>query len=204
MYDLISYAMDFASFFIKKSRNTPKIKNIILFGSVSRHEASKGSDVDLFVDVVMDEDEIDKEAKKITKEFYESVLFKSYWELFGIKNGFKLTVGKLHEWDELQNSIISNGITLYGKFNALPRGKNMALFFFENISPNSKRVMINKRMFGYMHSGKRYEGMVEKYRGERLGKGGIMVPTEHANEFIKAFRKLKVNFKIKKIIDYSS
>ena len=47
-FKLIAYAMDFSSFLVQKVKEKYKIKNIILFGSVSREEAGKTSDVDIF------------------------------------------------------------------------------------------------------------------------------------------------------------
>ena len=48
--ELISYAMDFVSFFMQNSKNLDRINTIILFGSVARGEANKKSDIDLLVD----------------------------------------------------------------------------------------------------------------------------------------------------------
>ncbi len=202
-YDLIAYAIDFTSFLVQKSKNMGRIRNIILFGSVSRFEADKNSDIDLFIDVVNNEEEIEQESHKILKGFYSSVKFMNYWGLLHIKNKFKLSFGDINKW-ELKNSIISNGITLYGKYRSLPaKGKHAVLFSFENIQPNPKRVMLNKKIFGYSHSGKRYKGLLEEYGGTRLSKGTVLVPVEHTIIFMKVFRDFRIAVKIKKIIDYS-
>ena len=49
---LVAYAMGFASFLMQKlgEKEAGKIKSIILFGSASRGEAGKGSDIDIFID----------------------------------------------------------------------------------------------------------------------------------------------------------
>ncbi len=142
-YNLVSYAMDFSSFLMQNIKEKDRIKNIILFGSVARGESNKESDIDLFIDII-NEDKIEEESNKILKDFYNSTKFKNYWKLFNTKNKIKLTIGKLDEWEDLKNSIISNGLSLYGKYQEIPaKGKNMALFFLENIKPNIKRVTKN-------------------------------------------------------------
>lgn len=202
-YNLVSYAMDFSSFLMQNIKEKDRIKNIILFGSVARGESNKESDIDLFIDII-NEDKIEEESNKILKDFYNSTKFKNYWKLFNTKNKIKLTIGKLDEWEDLKNSIISNGLSLYGKYQEIPaKGKNMALFFLENIKPNIKRVTLNKKIFGYKHSGKFYNGMLQKYGGIKLGKGSIIIPLEHSNKFIEIFRKFKISVKIKKVFDYS-
>ena len=46
-YKLIAYAEDFISFLLEKlNKESDKIKQIILFGSVARDEDSKNSDID--------------------------------------------------------------------------------------------------------------------------------------------------------------
>src|SRR3990167_7304033 len=97
---LISYAMDFSSFLIQKIKEKEKIRNIILFGSVSRDEANKKSDIDIFIDLIKEEE-------------------------------------------------------------------HKVFFVWENIKPNSKRVLFNKQMFGYKQNKKFYQGLIQKYNGER-------------------------------------
>jgi len=201
--NLTAYAIDFVSFLIQKS-DISKIKNIILFGSVSRGEADNQSDIDIFIDVVSDEKQIERQVEKIVAEFYSSAKYKKYWELLGITNEIKPIISKLSKWIDLNPSIVSNGLILYGKYKRVPKkGKHRVLFIFENIKPNSKRVMLNKKIFGYKHSGKNYKGLLEEYNGIRLGKGCIFVPLEHSNLFLKLFKAYRINVKIKKMFDYS-
>ena len=47
---LIAYALDFSCFLLQKIKDKNEIKNIILFGSVSRDESSSSSDIDIFID----------------------------------------------------------------------------------------------------------------------------------------------------------
>lgn len=201
-FDLISYSMDFASFLVQKIKSKDIIKNVILFGSVSRWEATEESDIDIFIDVTKENIKLEKEIGQILNRFLDSVKYKSYWKLLGIKNEIKLTIGKLDKWKELKPSIVSNGITLYGKFKSDIRGKHKTLLVWENIKPNSKRVLLNKQLFGFKQGKRFYSGLLQKNKGDRLGKGCIIVPLENSLAFQKLFKKHKISFKIKKIIEY--
>ncbi len=201
--NLMAYAMDFASFLIQKIKAKEKIKNIILFGSVAREEADKESDVDIFVDVIKENDEIEKEIDGILIKFLDSVKYKNYWKPLGIENEIKLTIGELDKWKELKPSIIANGIVFYGKFIAeIKEGVHKVFFIWENMKPNSKRVLFNKQLFGYNQNKKFYPGLLQKYEGEKLGKGCIMVPLENTNVFHNFFKHHKATVKIKKVLVY--
>ncbi|HLD07339.1 MAG TPA: nucleotidyltransferase domain-containing protein [Candidatus Nanoarchaeia archaeon] len=200
---LVAYAMDVASFLVQKVQNRERIKHIILFGSVAREEAGEGSDIDIFVDVVEESPDTEKDIKVCIEKFHQSAKYAHYWKMLGIENEIKLKVGRLDYWDDLKPSIIANGITLYGKFKAeAGKGKHQALLVWENVKPNAKRVMLNKQMFGYTQGKKFYAGLIQKFRGERLGKGCISVPLEHALVFQQRFKAYRISVKIKKIIEY--
>lgn len=202
--NLIAYALDFTSFLIQKMKKKNSIKNIILFGSVAREEAGKESDVDIFIDIVKNNLELEKEIKNCSIAFLNSTKYKNYWKILEIENEVKLTIGQLEKWKELKPRLIANGILLYGKYKPeVKEGKHKTFFMWENIKPNSKRVLFNKQMFGYNVSQKFYLGLIQKNNGERMGKGCIIVPLEQANIFLKLFRKHKINVKIKKVLDYS-
>lgn len=203
-YKLAAYAMDFASFLVQKLKSKEKIKQIILFGSVSRDEAEKGSDIDLFIDVIDVDNKLEQEIKHCLSTFLDSAKYKNYWQLLGITNDIQLTIGKLSKWKELNTSIISNGWVLFGKYKPkIKEGAHNVFFIWENIKPNSKRVLFNKQMCGYIQNKKFYNGLLQKYNGKRLGKGCIIVPLESSNFFLRLFRRYKITVKIKKIIDYS-
>ena len=200
---MIAYAADAVSFILQKVKNRENIKNIILFGSVARNEESSKSDIDLFVDVVQKESSFEKELHAHIEHFFDSVKYKHYWKLLEVTNEIKLTIGKIEEWKDLQPSIVANGITLYGKFtSSLKEGKYKTFLIWENIRPNAKRVLFNKRIFGFRQREKLYEGMLKKYGGERLGKGCVIIPAEHAQFLITFFRKNHITVKIKRVLEY--
>lgn len=199
---LAAYALDFASFLIQKIEKN-EIKQIILFGSTAREEANKNSDVDIFIDVIKENKLLEDEIRKVLEDFMESAKYKNYWKPLGIENDISLTIGKLEKWGDLKSSIIANGIILYGKFKPEIIGGNHKTFFiWENVAPNSKRVLFNKQLLGYKQKGRFYEGLIQRYSGERMGKGCILAPLEHATEFHKLFKKYKISVKIKKVVEY--
>lgn len=196
---LVAYAGDFTSFLIQKVKDLSVIKNVILFGSIARGTESKNSDIDVFVDMRGGKN-IEKEISQITKEFYNSVKYKNYWKLLGIENEIKVISSVLEEWKDLKESIVSNGITLYGKFKAEGEGEHKVLLSWENVKPNSKRVLFNKQMLGYRQNGKFYQGLMQKYGGEKWGKGNIIVPLDNSQIFLELFKRHKITVKIKRIV----
>ena len=201
--ELISYAMDFASFLMQKIKENSEIKQIILFGSVAREEAQIISDVDIFIDLIKESKNTENKIKIILEDFISSTKYKNYWKPLGIKNEIKLSIGELEKWQELKSSIIANGIILYSKFKPeLKEGKHKTFFIWENVAPNNKRVLFNKQLLGYKQKSKFYQGILQKYSGERMGKGCILVPLEHATQFHNLFKRYKITVKIKKVVEY--
>lgn len=202
--ELVSYAMDYVSFLMHEIKEKDKIKSILLFGSVARGEANKNSDIDLFVDVFSEEKSLEKKIIKSKEDFFNSVKFKNYWKLFNVKNEINVIIGKLENW-KLKDSMLGSSIVLYEKFSPkLENGKNKTILSWEVIKDNSKRVMLNKKLVGFVHKGKRYKGLLEIYQGVKLGANVIMIPVEELNLFLKEFRKFKVKVKIIRVFEYSN
>lgn len=198
----VPYAVDFVSYMLEEV-DVENIHTIILFGSVSRNEATKESDIDLFIDIVKNEKKYREEIRRSLDNFYTSKFFTNYWKPRGIENNFNIIVGKLNEWKELKDSIISTGISLYSKFKAQPeKYEYKAIIYFENVKPESRRVFVYKKLYGYTSNKKRYLGLLDKYGGTKLNKGTIIIPLEHKNLFISVLRKLKIPFKLRNIIEY--
>jgi predicted nucleotidyltransferase len=198
MNEMISYASDFASFFIGKTKNIKKIAQIILFGSAVRGEERKDSDIDLFIDVLEDAGKIEREVSKIKEDFFNSARYEKYWKLLNIKNDFSIITGKIDEW-KLKDSIYGDAIILYGKYSPkINEGENKAIFSWENVKPNSKRVLLNKQIFGHNLNGKHYNGVIDIYSGEKLSKGTIIFNAKYIKEVLDIFRKYKIKVKINK------
>jgi predicted nucleotidyltransferase len=200
---LIAYSLDYVSFLLGNlnEKEVSSINNIILFGSVARGDFSKTSDIDIFIDVINEKTRIEKSVEKLTKDFFDSVKFKEYWKLLGIDKRIKPMVGKLKDWKDLRESIILNGITLYGKFKEFPeKGRPMILFQWDSIKNNSKRVLLNKRLFGYKQYGKIYKGLTETLGGEKLGSNSMLIPVEHYKKIENVFKDMKIVVSMREVI----
>lgn len=193
--ELISYASSFASFFIAHA-DLKKVRDILLFGSVARMEAGTKSDVDIFIDGTISEEE----AEKLLDRFYETEEYRK-WKLLGVENDIKVMAGNLKEW-ELYDSVVADGIVLYGPYRKMPSNtRAMVLFSWEEIKPNANRVLFNKRLFGFNHYGKRYKGILETYDGKKIGKGAVLVPKKHYKEVLDLLRKHKVSCRMREVLE---
>jgi len=202
--ELVSYAMDFVSYLMQNlnEKHISRIRSIILFGSAARGEAGKDSDLDIFID--SKDEKLEKDAEKLTQKFYDSIKFKKYWNLLGIKNDIHVIVGQLDKW-KLKDSMLGSSIVLYEKYSPkLEKGRNRIIFSWGNIKSNSKRVMLNKKLSGYNYYGKRYSGLLEKYNGSKLGSNVIIINTEDIKLFLDVFRSFKAAVKMQKVFEYES
>jgi|SRR3989344_1005459 len=197
----LPYTIHFVSFMLEYLE-TDNIKNIILFGSAARNEATKESDIDIFIDINAKEKEYSIEVKKIIEKFYESKFYQNYWKIKGLDNSFNVIIGNINKW-ELKDNIISTGITLYTKFKSIPDNqKHSLLIYFENIKPETKRVLLYKNLYGYNTKGKHYTGLIEKYNGIKINKGTVLVPLEYKNLFLSLFKRYNITIKTRNIIEY--
>jgi len=158
--------------------------------------------VDIFIDAIADDKKVEKEINKIKNEFFDSVKYAKYWKLLGINNDFHIIVGKINEWN-LKDSMLGNSFILYQAYSPrLEEGKNMIILSWGVIEKSSKRVMLNKKIFGYNYYGKKYKGILEIYGGGKLGSNVILIPSEQLNLFLKIFRSFKVPVRIKRVFEY--
>ncbi|MFH1586096.1 MAG: nucleotidyltransferase domain-containing protein [archaeon] len=191
--ELISYAMDFAGYLIKK---VDGIEKIILHGSVSRGDFDEDSDIDLFVEVLDKNKE--KEIRSAEEEYYKTESFKR-WKLKGFDNDFSILVGKLDsdEWKDLKRAIVNTGILLFGKFKSnIEKINQYTLFVLENIKPDKKRIAVFRKLFGFKIKNKVYPGDLDKINGIKLGKGMLLVSAEHSKKIKDYLKSKKVTPKI--------
>lgn len=188
--ELIAYAGAFASFVLPKIN----VNEIILFGSAARGEAGKESDIDLFFDVDKDEEEIKRIAKNELKKFYKSKIAE-IWFLKGIKNPINVHVGKLNEW-KLKRSIISDGISLYGKYKEIPGNiKSFVFFQVEPIKNIAKRNKVIRGLFGRKEKNYSIDGILKELSGKKLSSSSFIVPKEHSNNVIAFLGKEKARYR---------
>ncbi len=192
--ELIAYAESFVSFFIHNAdkKTLGNVKEIILFGSSAKGEAGKESDVDIFVNVLMEDRPTENTASLLVKKFYTSQAFREHWKILGVENEIRCVVGKLDKWKDLEPSIISNGIILYGKYTGLLKGRSFVLMYWEKVKPESKRVLLSKKLYGYTYKQKKYKGILEAAGATKLGSNCLLVPLENSKAVLQVFKDLKV------------
>lgn len=189
-----AYASYFASYLLANLKEKENIKKIILFGSAARNEATKESDVDIFIEIRKESQKIKKEIEKILESFYksrESLLFKSK----GIDNKINLIIGRLDKWRDLKKSIESTGIVLYGKYVSRGVSEKKHVIIFWNKIEKNRGAFLNK-IYGVKVKGKHYSGLIEKLTGKKLGKSCIIIPIESKDEILKLIKTHKVHAKI--------
>lgn len=191
-----SYASYFIAYLLSNLKNVKNIERIVLYGSIAKDEATRESDVDIFIEIKENKKKFEKDIKDIEKKFYQSreaALFKSK----GIDNKFNIKIGKIKEWEELYKSIASTGIILYGPYEAkeLPSGvKHFIIVFWEKIGKN-RGSFLNK-LYGFKVKNKHYTGLLVKFNGKKIGKSCIMLPIQYKKDIFKLLEKHKVKAKV--------
>ncbi len=184
--------MDFASYLVE---NVDKIDRIILYGSTVRGDFDESSDIDLFIDTKF---KLEVKIESAIGGFNRTERFKR-WKLKGIENSFSCIVSDLdsEEWKDLKRAIMQYGTVLFGRFTATAeKSYQYTLISFENVKPESTRVLLHRKLFGFKVGTKQSLGMLQKYKGIRVGAGGIMVPIQYASEFQEYLKEKKIPFKI--------
>ena len=195
---LKEYSMYFAAYLMANLENKEKenIERIILFGSVAREEATKESDVDLFIESKKNTKKFKAKIKAIEERFYKS-REASLFKLKNIDNKFSIKIGRLEEWKELERSIASAGIILYGHYELrkTPSGtKHFAIIYWNKIGKN-RGAFLNK-LYGVKIKEKFYEGLLKKFSGKKLGKSCIMLPIEYKEDILKLIKEYKAEARI--------
>ncbi|MBI4141474.1 nucleotidyltransferase domain-containing protein [Candidatus Woesearchaeota archaeon] len=198
-YKFIAYAADFVSFLLEKLSETNVVANqIVLFGSVARLEASKESDVDIFVDVMTEKDE--QQILQIRDAFYDSVKFKRYWKLLGVENEINCIVGNINKIGDLKRSLIQNGTVLYGSFKGQPKTELHNLFIVTPSKNRNRNISAWRALYGYKQriGNKTYtnKGLLNNFGGQKLSRGVFVVPALHTPKIILFLKQNKFEYKI--------
>lgn len=190
----IAYAQNFLSFlFLEKKAD--KIEKIYLFGSAARNEMHKESDIDIFLE---SKDEI--EITSSINKFYRSKDYEK-WKYLNFTPKISVKTGRLDEW-ELKDSILSDGILLYSKIAAEIKGGKKVIITFEFPQKKKHYLKFTRTLFGRNEKNFKDIGILEKLKGEKIGSNSIIVPKENLKEFLKVFHELKVEYKLKEIVEF--
>lgn len=203
-YDLFSYANSFVSFLLKNKEIFKNINQIILFGSVSREDFTKKSDIDLFIDLKKPNSKIKEKIETISKLFKKTKIAEN-WRIKGISNEISLKIGILEKWKNLHRSIITDGYILYGKYKEIPGDLKHKTVIILDVSEKTRneKVKLWRELYGYKQKvgDKNYvsKGIIEKLNGKKIGKSTIMMPINNTPEIINYLKKNKIKYKIYEI-----
>jgi predicted nucleotidyltransferase len=189
-----SYASTFVSYLLNSLNEPSNIKRIILFGSAARNEATKESDIDIFIETDKKDKKLEQKISKLANEFYTTREFLQF-KINEIENKFHIIIGKLDEWKNLKESIESTGIILYGPYiSSNIKGKKHIIVYWENIGKN-RGAFLNK-LYGFNIKDKKYPGLIETSNWKKLGKSSVLIPIEDKNKLFDLIKKYKVSAKI--------
>lgn len=195
--ELVAYTHAYLSYILPRVKT--KIREIILFGSVARGDFDQDSDIDLFFDVLNENDALllKKELKLFDPKFYESKIYE-IWKQKGFTNRISAKVGILDQW-ELRGSVLAEGITLQAKYHRGLPGEGYMLLSFSPIRDITKRNRITRALFGREEKGFKKDGMVSKVGGRRISPTVFLVPLQFSREIISFLRKEKVDIELREI-----
>ncbi len=174
--------------------NKKLIKTIILFGSVARGEAVKGSDIDLLI--VMSkrnkrmEENISNKILQIDKKCKANIQYIVTDEKFE------------HINKQFLDTILREGIVIHGKIPAVSIQKldlepySLIKYSLSQLQ-HSEKMKIKRILFG-KETKKKYKGRVyvskkkgylEEYKGIKTGIASILIPEKYAKKTTKELRK---------------
>ena len=199
--ELKQYAAAFAYFLLKRIERAQLecIRYIILFGSVSQGRATKGSDVDVFIDSGLPPSRLRTFRSKILRmgeEFLLSNEALSY-KARGIYNPLNIMVGNLSNWQEMKKSISFSGIVLYGPYHGgfSRKALHHKIIFFWEAEGKRRGAFLNK-LYGYTTKGKKYTGAIQRLGGAKIGKSAAIVPAEKGQKFTAILDSYKIRYKV--------
>ena len=184
---------------IKKiSKEHSEIESVIVFGSVARDQAGKGSDIDICI-VLKNENTKNNISSKILdiEEKYDKNI------------NLVFTDSSFRDLDrQFIETILREGITVYGK-KPDASIKQLELEPYEIIKfdlsnlTQSKKMKIKRLLYGIKtkkkYKGKIYtnkqEGLVEKLGGLRIGIASILIPEKKSWELENILREKGVSLR---------
>jgi len=166
---------------------------IVLFGSFSREDYNEGSDIDLLV-VFKDKKNLDKGLSEVYKTTAKTDLF------------FQVIALTL---DELKNSplletALREGKIYYAKQNIkkllTPTHRPYALVTYTTANLNAKeRVTFTQKLEGRRKGKYKYEGLIHKIGGYKVGRGVVMIPLESLKTLTEHLENKEINYIIRYI-----
>jgi predicted nucleotidyltransferase len=173
---------------IKKIQGTV---SIVLFGSFSRGDYDEGSDIDLLV-VFKNKKDLGKGLKGIYETTAKSDQF---FQVIG------LTLEELKK-SPLLETALREGKIYYIKQDAkklfTPTRKPCVLVTYTTTNLNAKeRVIFTQELEGRRRGKYRYDGLMHKIGGYKVGRGVVMVPLESLKTLTEHLEEKEISYVIR-------
>jgi predicted nucleotidyltransferase len=173
---------------IKKIKGTI---GVVLFGSFARGDYDEGSDIDLLV-VFKNKKDLDKGLKEIYETTVSSDLF---FQVIG------LTLEELKK-SPLLETALREGKIYYVKQEAekllTPTRKPYALVTYTTANLNAKeRVIFTQELEGRRKGKYRYDGLIHKIGGYKVGRGVVMVPLQSLKTLTEHLEEKEISYVIR-------
>jgi predicted nucleotidyltransferase len=186
--------------FVENIKNIPKLKCIILFGSMVREEDDKRSDIDLLL--IFD---CEKPKSYLSEIISIITKLKPHREI-------KPTITNLYDFDEeFLETVIREGKVLWGKIiittdNLLLKPYRLLSYELTNLKP-SKKVKISRLIHGYESKkivkgdikNYKYSGLKEKYDVIMISKNTVLLPEKYSKDFLNNLKKYNVIYYEKQV-----
>jgi len=174
-----------------KMRRVEGIVGVILFGSYSRGDFEEGSDIDL---LAIFEDE--KNLENNLRDMYE-ITSKSSLFIQAIGLTLKELVGS-----PLLESVLREGRIYYADqdvkkvLTSTHKPYALITYITNNLSPR-ERVTFAQKLEGRGKGRYRYDGLLQKLGGFKVGRGVLMVPQENLKTLTDYLEERKINYVIR-------
>jgi len=172
-------------------KNIEGVIGIVLFGSYSRGDYEEGSDIDLVV-VFEDREALSTGRDQLYKTTAETDLF---------LQAIALTLDELKS-STLLESLLRDGRICYAteevKKLLTPLHRPYALLTYSTSNLDAKqRVVFTQQLEGRRGGKYRYEGLLQKIGGYKVGRGVIMVPLENLRKATQHLEERRVEYTIR-------
>jgi predicted nucleotidyltransferase len=176
---------------VNKIKEIKGTVSIVLFGSFSRGDYDEGSDIDLLV-VFKNKKDLDRGLNEIYNTTAKSDLF---FQVIG------LTLEEMKK-SPLLETALREGKIYYIKQDAekllTPTRKPYALLTYTTANLNAKeRVILTQELEGRRMGKYRYDGLIHKIGGYKVGRGVVMVPLGNLKTLIEQLEKKEIDYVVR-------
>ena len=176
---------------VNKIKEIKGTVSIVLFGSFSRGDYDEGSDIDLLV-VFKNKKDLDRGLNEIYNTTAKSDLF---FQVIG------LTLEEMKK-SPLLETVLREGKIYYIKQDAekllTPTRKPYALLTYTTANLNAKeRVIFTQELEGRRRGKYRYDGLIHKIGGYKVGRGVVMVPLGSLKTLIEQLEKKEIDYVVR-------